>query len=487
MAFLDLVAARRVGLLLLLVASTLGAAAGCHGSAAGGRPTDAAVDVGVEVMPKLPPPDANCSTDGPGGNGCPINLCGAPKSVAALAMGETAQLGADAICTPGYVCVPDGATAKGDALQLRCVQPIASAAAFGAACTKGAGTASRCGNDALCIEATAGMPFCSSLCRADADCPANAYCLEYPSATLPNGSHVNLGYCTPKAQIKGTACVRESDCPADQGCIGAGARTHLMICQTTGGTKSTGDKCTKSTECRSGQCYDREFHADANRSFCSAVCGKSSDCGADQRCARIVLNNNGTPADPRDDLVVGICQSLFVPVAASGCQTNADCTKNGADTCSKTYGLCYKAGAPSGAACTDDVGCELGAVCTIGPRFPGGYCQTFGCAPGAAAGSPDSCPGANATCVQRGSDEPINACYEGCAQSADCSRVKQMYVCEAPSTLEPDGGTGGPHDGGASTQPEGGAASADGGAGSDGGSDAAPTQLPSICIFDQGV
>ena len=466
---------------MLVVVPSLVAAAGCRDSAAGGRRSDAGVDAAVEVMPKLPPPDANCPADAAGGGGeCPLNFCGTPKSVAALGAGEIAQLGADAVCTPGYVCVPDVPTASGDALSLRCVQPLASPAAFGAACTKGAGTASRCSNDALCIEAAAapGQPFCSALCRSDRDCATDAYCLESKSATLPNGSYVNLGYCTPKAKIAGTICTRESDCAPDQGCVGNGARTNLLTCQKiNGGTKSTGDACLHANECRSGQCYDRDFHAEANRSFCAAICGKSSDCGADQRCARIVLSNNGTISDPRDDLVVGICQSLFVSVATDGCQTNADCTTGGADTCSVKYGLCYKAGAASGAPCTDDVGCELGALCTTGPRFPDGYCQTFGCAPGAAAGV-DSCPGAGSTCVQRGSDDPIYACYEGCATTADCSRALKSYACEAPSILTVGSDGGAAADGGAAD-----AAKPDAGA-SDGGADAG--QLPSICIFNQG-
>jgi hypothetical protein len=462
------------------------AATGCHSGAAGGRTTDGAVDMPVETIQKLPPPDANCPTDAQGPLGqCPVVFCGMPKSVAALASGETAQLGSDRICTPGYVCVPDAPTAAGNALVLRCVQTLAPSSAFGAACTKSdAGTATGCANDALCVEAAVapGQPFCSALCASDADCPTDGYCLESNSATLPNGSYVNLGYCTPKSKIAGTICVRESDCPADQGCVSYGARTHLLTCQKTGGSKSTGDKCTKSTECRSAQCYDRDFHADANRSFCAAICGKSSDCGADQRCARIVLNNNGTPSDPRDDLVVGICQTLFVPVANAGCQSNADCTANGADTCSTKYGLCFKAGAPSGSACTDDVGCELGGVCTTGPRFPGGYCQTYGCAPGAAAGSVDSCPGANSTCVQRGSDEPINACYEGCAKSADCSRLQQLYACEVQSTVA----TGSGGDAGAGDASTGDGRSDAGAATGDGG-EAGTGQLSSICIFNQGV
>ena len=463
---------------MVIVVSSLGVMAGCHDGAAGGRSSDGGMDAAVEAMAKLPPPDADCPADAAGGGGlCPLNFCGTPKSVAALGAGEVAQLGADAVCTPGYVCVPDVATANGAALQLRCVVPLATAAAFGAACAKGAGTANRCKNDALCIDgAPVAGKFCSALCRADVDCPKDAYCLEYKSSPLPNGSYVNLGYCTPKAKITGTVCTREADCPADQGCFAYGARTSLQTCQKVGGTKATGEACMASSECRSGQCYDRDFHVDADRAFCAALCGKSSDCGADQRCARIVLNNNGTPSDPRDDLVVGVCQSLFV--SAGGCKADTDCTANGADTCSTKYGLCYKAGAASGAPCTADVGCDLGAVCTTGARFPGGYCQTLGCAPGAAAGSVDSCPGADAICAQRGSDRPLHACYEGCFRSGDCSRFKQSYVCEAPSTSRWGSDGGAAADGAANGRRPGRAGRADAGA--------EAGQLPSICIFDQG-
>jgi hypothetical protein len=291
---------------------------------------------------------------------------------------------------------------------------------------------------------------------------------------LPNGSYVNLGFCTPKAKIGGAICAREADCPAGQGCVSYGARTNLLACKA-GGPKSLGEKCTRATECRSGQCFDREFHAEANQSFCSGACGKSSDCGADQRCARVVLSNNNTPADPRDDLVAGLCQSLFVPIAADGCKTDADCTAvaNGGDTCSKKYGLCYTAGAASGAACTTDQSCELGALCMTGGRFRGGYCQTLGCAPGAAAGSVDSCPGAHSTCIQRGSEAPLYACYEGCAKTAECSRVAESYACESPTTVDGGASDAGAADAGAADAADAGATDAG--------------QLPSICIFNMGV
>jgi hypothetical protein len=432
------VGGRALSLSLALVAATLGA--GCHSSPAGGRNSDAAADIEPDVFQKLPPPDVYCSPDAQEVSGqCSVNFCGAPKSVASLQAGEVAQLGTDAICTPGDVCVPDGATASGDALQLRCAHPFAPAAGFGVPCTKVAGAGMRCKNDQLCITApdatgAPGTPFCSQLCAADADCVTDAYCLEYKSETLPNGSYVDLGFCTPKAKITATVCTREADCAADEGCLAYGARTALLTCQKAAGAKSMGTACASGAECRSGECYDRTFKLPAagNRDYCSGHCTKSSDCGADQRCTRVVLSNNDTPANPFDDVVAGYCQTLFTPTAAAGCAVSTDCTTDGADTCDATHGLCYKAGAATGIPCTGDPGCDLGAVCAMGTRFPNGYCQTVGCTPGATTGV-DACPGATATCSQRASDAPLFACYEGCKISNDCGRAKANFVCAAPT------------------------------------------------------
>jgi hypothetical protein len=483
MAFSNLARARGfvdgfVGLVPSIAALAL--MAGCHSGAVGGGGGDGAVDAGADVNEKLPPPDADCSDGGPG---CPVLSCGAPKAVSVLGPNQLAMLGADAVCTPGYTCIPGAATASGDALQLRCVTPLASAVAFGAACGKGATATNRCKDDALCIEAAgaAGQPFCSALCRADGDCPVDAYCLEYKSQMLPNGSYVNLGFCTPKAKIAGTACTREADCATGQGCLPYGARTNLMTCQAVAGTKSVGQRCTKTSECRSGQCVDREFHVDVNEAYCSGPCGKNSDCAADQRCARIVANNNGTPADPFDDLVVGACETLFAPMAGAGCKKDADCSgaQNGGNTCAMKYGLCYTAGAPSGAACTTDQQCELGAFCNHTLR--GGYCQTLGCAPGAAAGSVDACPGAKSVCAQRGAERPLFACYEGCDQSGNCSRVSERYACEPLGGADAGAGAGA---GGSSADAA--TSSTDGAA--DGGSDAANAFSPvGLCLYNQGV
>lgn len=419
------------------------AAAGCH-SAVALHPDGGSADAAAESAQKLSPRDASCSPDAMGGGVCPINFCGQVKSVASLAPGELPEAGADALCTPGYVCVPDGATADGAALQLRCVTPRSGAAAFGDACAlagDGGASGPGCADDRLCVEVSTapGAPFCTALCRADADCAAGAICLEHRSATLPDGSYATFGVCTPPAKLGETPCADEAECPTGQGCVSYGDRTSLFVCRPSSGTKAVGEACSAPGQCRSGQCLDRDGHVGSgqNRAFCVGPCAKNSDCGASQRCVRLVPSNNGTPSDPRDDVVIGFCRTLYTATAAQGCQADADC----AASCDTTTGLCYTPGAEIGAACADGGDCDLGATCVTGARLPGGYCQVSGCAPGATSG-PDACPGAESVCSQRGLDAPVFACYEGCAKTDDCSRSSVAaggYVCDVPVT----GGTAG--------------------------------------------
>jgi hypothetical protein len=411
---------------------------GCSSPVAGSRPVDGGMDRPMDT-PHVTPVDAYCPADAMGGGVCPINFCGQLLSVAAIPPNGYAQSGADGLCNAGRVCVVGPVLAAGNGFQLSCEAPATSAPlAFGAACSSDPTKGLRCANDSLCIIASPdfqNQPFCSTLCRTDADCPNDAFCLEYQTANLPNGSHALVGMCTPNSKIAGTACSRESDCPANQGCVSDGARTSRTICKA-GGTNSVGQPCAGATDCRSGTCYDRVFQLKGtqNRTYCSAVCGVNSDCGPDQVCARLVLNNNGTVSDPTDDVVVGACQTLFVPIGASGCGIDADCTalQNGSDTCDATHGLCYSKTALPGSACTTDSGCQLGGVCSMGTRFPGGYCQTYGCDPAATSGA-DACAGSVSRCASRGGpDAPLNACYEGCGTSATntCSRAAAGYACE---------------------------------------------------------
>jgi hypothetical protein len=397
--------------------------------------------------------DYYCPADAMGGGVCPINFCGTLATQNALGLNPPGygQSGADSICNSGRVCVVGPAVPAGNAFQLDCVAPTAGALSFGAPCSTNTASGMRCANDSLCI-ATADFPsqfFCTTMCRNDADCPTSSSCLEYATATAPDKSTAKVGMCTPASKIKATSCARESDCPSGQGCASYGTRTALTVCTATGGTKTVGQPCMGAADCLSGACFDRTFKLNGltNRTYCSSVCAVNSDCGPNQTCARLVQNNNGTPSDPTDDVVAGLCQTLFTSVASTGCGLDSDCIAlaNGSDTCDATHGLCYNKSALPGSACTMDTGCMLGGVCSTGTRFPGGYCQTFGCAPSpnGSTAAVDLCPGAGSVCLQRGApDSPLYACYDGCALGADgsaqmCIRASTGYFCASPSPGEP--------------------------------------------------
>jgi hypothetical protein len=413
------------------------ALAGCRSDVPGGVGNP---DAGMDQNVKLERPDATCPMDAMGGGQCPVNFCGQAK--VGLPSNQFPQSGADSLCG-ARICKVGPELATGDGFQLACVDANAAGLAFGAACSPDPAQGMRCADDSLCITAPdfPQSPFCSRMCRNDDDCPRAARCVERPTDTaLTDGRRPVIGMCVPESKIAGTVCMRESGCPAGQGCVLYGARTSLRICRA-GGPKSLGEACTAASECRSRECYDREFHVSGgqNRAFCSGACNVNSDCGPDQGCVRLVVGNNGTAGDPLDDLVAGYCRTLFVPLAATGCQSNANCValQNGSDACDLAHGLCFKSTAAPGSACTTETDCPIGGECSMGPRFLGGYCQTFGCSATATSGV-DLCPG-NSTCAQRGGpDEPISGCYEKCTPGGTaCSRAAAGYACESVTPSAP--------------------------------------------------
>jgi len=416
-----------VGVLLLLPVALVG----CRSDLAGG--TQNKNDSGVDQRQDVPRPDVYCAPDAAGGGQCPINFCGQAK--VGLPSNQFPQSGADALCG-GRTCRVGPELSTGDGFQLECVDPFASALAFGTACSPAPAQAMRCADDSLCVTPpnVAGGAFCSQMCRNDADCPSIASCVEVPTP-LTDGRKALIGMCTPRTKIPGTICQNEAGCPAGQGCVLYGARTALRVCKA-GGTKSLGAPCAAGSECRSGECYDRDFlvAGGQNGTLCSGPCQVNSDCGADQTCARLVVGNNGTAGDPLDDSVVGYCRSLFP--SSNACSDDNSCVlrNNGSDACDSAHGLCYRRAAAPGSPCTSAYDCPLGGDCSTGPRFAGGYCQTFGCDPAATSGV-NACPGTNGQCAQRGGpDEPISACYEKCVPGgAVCSRASAGYTCEAPT------------------------------------------------------
>jgi hypothetical protein len=411
--------------------------AGCRSDVAGGKGNG--MDGGVDRKPDVPRMDAICYADAAGGGECPLNFCGQAK--VGIPSNQFPQSGADTLCGT-RTCTVGPELSSGDGFQLTCVEATAGALPFGAACSPDPAQGKRCAVDLNCITVVdPNDQFCSAMCRNDADCPSGGRCIEHAAPALHDGRTPILGMCVPQSKIAGTPCVSEAMCAAGQGCVVYGARTALKICKA-GGTKAVGTACTANSECRSGECYDRDFHVSGgqNRAFCSAVCQVNGDCGPDQGCVRLVFGNNGTIDNPLDDLVVGYCRTLFVPLTATACETDAACAalQNGSDTCDVAHGLCYKKAAVPGSACTSDTGCPLDGTCSLGPRFEGGYCQTFGCDPAATTGV-NACPGPNSICGQRGGpDEPISSCYEKCVSGgAACSRSNVGYRCESINGVAP--------------------------------------------------
>jgi hypothetical protein len=429
----------RSGISALGIALALAvAAAGCRDSGAGvGSAADAGRDASTGAD-RVAIVDADCTADGASSALCPVTSCGYLKSAATIGLTETPQAGTDTVCNQERICVATQVATSGDALALTCVVPRAGGLGYGADCSTDAASALRCKDDSLCVAPPAapgvpevpGVPFCTTLCRIDGDCAAGSACIDYQHA-LPDQSYALVGQCTPISKLAGTICVAERDCPAGQGCVRVGDRTRLRTCQI-GGPQSLGDSCTAPKQCRSHECYDRDFRVGAvgNRAFCSGACTRSSDCGADQRCVAKVLGNNGTISDPLDDLVVGYCRSLFASPITAACASDSGCLAegHGADTCHSTYGVCYKAAAVIGGPCASDDGCGLAQACAIGPTFSGGACVLEGCAPAGATGS-DVCPDAQSVCSQRASDQPLYRCYEGCSTPGGCSRGAQSYFC----------------------------------------------------------
>ncbi|MBC8131582.1 MAG: hypothetical protein H7X95_01270, partial [Deltaproteobacteria bacterium] len=319
-------------------------------------------DCPIGTQCQLPPYSATLggavSFLSPAGPGlCLGRFCGQVHGEAGAIFGESAQQGADALCVTGEVCVPTMAVgASGDTQYLSCVPPRPGALAFGATCGLDAAQNLRCADDSLCV-ARAGTRFCSRLCRVDSDCPSAAFCVDdYASPTLPNGSVARLGMCTPRALLPGVLCQTEKTCAPNEACLPLSPRSNQLICRAAIGVKAVGQVCAAANECRSGECVDRDLRppTGANRTHCAATCGKNSDCGAGQICLRIVRNNNGTPGDPRDDLIVGMCTTLDAPAAAGGCMTNDNCTGQtnidevGGDTCDPVHRTCFTQGSRIG-------------------------------------------------------------------------------------------------------------------------------------------
>lgn len=406
-----------------------------------GRSNDCPIGTQCQPAPYAAALGGSVSFLAPAGAGiCMGRFCGQVPGQVGAPVGQVSQQGADSLCVADEVCVPTMAVgAAGEIQYLSCVPPRPGALPFGAACSRDPAQGLRCADDALCVTRDS-MRFCSSLCRVDADCPADSFCVDgYTGPPLPRGGAALLSMCTPRALLPGVPCHSEKTCAANQACLPLSARSNQFICRPAVGTKAVGEGCAANSECRSGECFDRDLHTatGSNRTACAAPCVKNSDCGNDQICLRVVRDSNGTTDDPRDDVVSGLCTTLHAPALAGACLTNDNCTgqtsvdETGGDTCDVAHRTCFTQGAHIGDGCTHRADCPLGAYCRLNDlRFPGGICLSQGCDPLApATDARDGCP-AGAICVERGTDTPIRSCYPGCTGGTVCARAAEGYRCE---------------------------------------------------------
>ena len=258
---------------------------------------------------KLERPDAYCAPDAMGGGQCPINFCGQAK--VGLPQNQFPQSGADSlcgvrICKVGPELVDGGRVPAG---LCRCERRRAGVRRGLLAGSRRRGCAAR--DDSLCITAPdfPQSPFCSRDVPQRHRLPDGTRAASNARpAALADGRRPVIGMCVPESKIAGTACAARGRLRRPgRAASSTAARTSLRICRA-GGTKSLGTACAAAGECRSGECFDRDFHVSGgqNRAYCSGACSVNSDCGPDQRCVRLVVGNNGSGADPLDDLVVGL-------------------------------------------------------------------------------------------------------------------------------------------------------------------------------------
>lgn len=168
----------------------------------------------------------------------------------------------DADCGGGEVCIvqPD----SDESLAVACGPPLGRGRA-GQACNADADFCdSGCANGLCLADGT-----CSTLCRADADCPRGWLCFR---DALDGGQ--TYGYC-----LDVTVCTDDvDDCPVDQVCTisetpaGDGL---FRLCIDPPGAGDVGAACRAGDACRSGLCFG---------GVCSGACDTDADCPAPFTC-----------------------------------------------------------------------------------------------------------------------------------------------------------------------------------------------------------
>ncbi len=315
-----------------------------------------------------------------------------------------------------------------------------------------------------------GSQYCSQGCTGtgQGSCSTGYRCMAVSS---PNGNYCVAGSSTAGVPV-GSACVGQTQCAAGGT---AGQCIQQVFALPDGGTQTTpfyGGYCTAtctalpdggvgSGDCPTGSACQPappgSSGAAANQSFCL------------KQCAGFFPNACGRTDAPYDCVPLnyslvnqgaGIVFANFV--CYPGCETNADCVVNGADSCSGNrcqlsgepcttsadctlacfHGGCvygkFNSSASPGSPCTVDADCPEGGMCWSEAQtgFPGGYCVT-GMGEEANCGTdPSGICGPTGSCTVFDVHTNFGECFESCQKDADC---RTGYNCYSISST--DGGS----------------------------------------------
>ena len=427
--------------------AALGRGSRCRDSTAGGAAQDAAARRQPTPRPRsCRRPRSTARPTARAAGVCPLNFCGYTKSVATLGVTEPRRLAPTRSAArprdlPGDAggrvgrrapALVPAAQAGGVGLRRRLLEGRRQHAAL---------------QGRLAVHrrrpAARGATFCTTLCR---DRRATARPARPASSTpqpLPNSSYAMVGECTPASLIPGTICTRRA--PARRGRAACStARAPRCARARRAAAKSLGEACTAPAQCRSGECYDRNFsHRQRRqpRALLGRLRARTATAAPNQRCVVEVVGNNGThrrPARRRrrrllpqpvlGDDRVGLPEQQRLRDPGQGRRHLRP------DATASATRRARSSAAPCASRRRLRPGADLRARADVRRAAPA-CCRAA--RPAGATGA-DVCPGATSTCSQRVSDEPLYRCYEGCATAGGCSRQADNYFCAPAQTGQPD-------------------------------------------------
>ena len=279
------------------------------------------------------------------------------------------------LCNSGRVCVVGAPVlATGDAFQLDLRRsPPPGALAFGAACST-TPPGMHCADDSLCV-ASADFPGSPSAAPCAATTPTARRCQRTcPCSSTRRRSprtarRPRWGIARRSSKIAGTACLRESDCPRTRAASPTACAPAYASAGRPAAPSRLGSACTGNADCRSGECFDRNFDQyGGQRAVLLGGLRRSTATAARIRLRALGGENNGTPDRLRS--------TTWWPATARRCsprrrqRLRADARLRGARRrlghLRRRPRALLQGGGPSGLALYGGCRCMLGGICSRG-------------------------------------------------------------------------------------------------------------------------